>query len=184
VVDLIRVNFLPVPPTFQRFLFHETGREEFLGSLDRWLLELGLKIPERKSIYTSTERELYYELTSRFGLENNYENIIRDLCTLMINDLDDKMSSRTARYQRTFIFSENMTLAIGGFVTIFGLRGIFGGSSEQALALLMTLFAVLLLFLLYLAFHLYGRVEYRYVDSLVSEFYVENNTEDRHRDSQ
>lgn len=173
-IDLTRENFKPIPATFRRFLYHETGREEFLGITDKWRLKLGLNVPERRSIYASSNREVYYEIISKFGLENDYD-YVRDLYTLLINDLDSGLSARTKRLQTNYIFADNLSIALVGFTFIVTLRGLSGGPTETLLALILTLFSLLSIMSLILAFDFYGRVEYRYVDSLVSEFFVKPN---------
>lgn len=169
-LNLIRENFHPVPATFRRILYHETGNEDFLGILDKFRLKINLDIPKRKSIYYATEREFYYELLDLFDLPRDYDNI-RDLFTLLISHVDTELSSRTQRFQTTYIFLDNMGLAIVFLVLIISFRTLSNDLSI-ALAFVLSFVAVVILLFLYVLFDLYGRLEYHYVDSLIIEFFV------------
>ena len=180
-IDLARENFIPVPMAFRRFLYHETGREGLLSRTDRWRLKVGLNIPKRRSIYTSTNRELYYEITSKFELNEDYE-YVRDLYLLLLNDLDNEISKRTYKLKTNYTFAMNMMLAILGFSIIATIRALTGSGVEVLLAVFLLVVALIASMALFMGFYLYGRVEVAFVDSLISEFYVlETKAESSHR---
>lgn len=182
-IDLTREKFLTVPLTFRRFLYHETGREGFLSGIDQFRINRGWSIPKRRSVYSATDRELYYEITDRFGLGDDYEHV-DDLYLLLLNDVEEGMSGRTDKLLRNYVFVVNMTLALLGYSVIAGIRGVVGGKIEALISALLLSIGLMAVAFLFLAFHLYGSVEVAFVDSLISDFFaVQTHRESSNDDS-
>lgn len=175
-IDLARENYKPVPDTFRRILYHETGQAKFLGLTDRMRLRIGLNIPKRQSVYTETERELYYEIVLKFNLRNDYSHV-RDLYQLLLSDLNDEATARTTRIQTNYIFSENISIAIAMF-SLISCIGIFVSNGPEAVELVVPLLVAFLLALLFiLIFDMHGRVEQTYVDKLITEYFAYRTSE-------
>lgn len=171
VINLLRENWSPVPTTFRRILYQETDNGEFLNSLDKMRLWAGFEIPERRSIYKNTDRELYAEIKSEFNLPDNFD-ITTDLYTLVVNHVDGDMSSRTERFQMVYTFTENFTWAMIVFAIVIVYRGLVGDGVSIALTLVALVVQFAAMMIIGLIFDLYGRYEPMYVDSLITEFFV------------
>lgn len=198
-VHLVRETVQPIPPRFRRVVYAETGNLSHLGPLQRRVQEnrdhflvrtlhidviIGYPI---NTIYTKhPERTLYRDIQRRFEFSRKQrydlkleEVSVQDLYTLVLNTLNEDLSEQTRRYRSTYIFVTNLRWAAFG-ISFFYLLGARSTDIADPLGIVLILIILLgpIIFIIQTMFGSAGRIQEKYVEALVTDFFISCCEED------
>ena len=174
-LNLVREVISPVPASFRRILYTETGNDMYLRGYDRLMMKLeNWKYfpeynPEKYSIYVNSDQNLWESMTERLNVSRSQS--ARDIFQIFSVYMETRMSRAARRKQRLYEFNENMLYASELSIILFIYGFALPGVENPGIALILAVFYILILATLMVP--PFRIIEQMFVDILIAQFYTE-----------
>lgn len=162
--NTLRMYFFPVPVSFTRLIYEQSGGQTRQHIFDRWRDSLPYLSPKNAKIWTQTSDEFWSNIADQFNL-SEYERT-RDVYFLFLNYINPSLNLRTHRLQALYHLATN--LLVTGMIGIFFAIYLALVPDNPLIGSLLAILLIMVVLAIIASF--YGMIETLYVQHLLREY--------------